>query len=287
MKKNMINKAQSPAHEEFLTQLKEAGKTGAFFTDTHAHIHMAPLYEDMAGVVKRAGENFVKRIVTIGTDINDSRLAKRAAEMFDNVFFTVGVHPHEAKDFTHLSEFEEIIKHPKCIAVGEIGLDYYYDHSPRELQKSVFRTFLELAVQYNKPVVIHNRDSAEDCVSVLDSVVSGRDRNGIIHCFSGDEILLRWALDNGFYISYAGPVTYAKSDALRDTVNYVPLDRLLTETDSPYLSPMPFRGRTNEPANTVYNAYEISIIKGVNLYETAVQLEKNYTQLFTSDYHGL
>lgn len=279
----MINKKGSPLHYQFLAELKAAGEAGAFFTDSHAHIHMEPLSGDMEGVISRADENCVRRIVTIGCGLEDSLLAQKAAETHDRVLFAAGVHPHDSEKIDIVDatkSFHEIFTHPKCIAIGEIGLDYFYDLSPRDVQQNVFRHFLQLAKEYKKPVVIHNRDSAEDCVRILNDEVRGRDRNGIIHCFSGDVDLLRWALDNGFYISYAGPVTYSKSDDLRATLEYVPLDRLLVETDSPYLSPMPFRGKTNEPANTVYNALEISIIKSVNLYEFAVQLEKNFNTLF-------
>jgi len=279
----MINKKGSPLHHQFLAELKAAGEAGAFFTDSHAHIHMEPLAEDMEGVISRADENCVRRIVTIGCGLEDSLLAQKAAETHDRVLFAAGVHPHDSAtcDVFDVTEgFRSLFTHPKCIAIGEIGLDYFYDLSPRDIQQKVFRHFLQLAKEYKKPVVIHNRDSAEDCVRILNDELRGRDRNGIIHCFSGDIELLRWALDNGFYISYAGPVTYSKSDDLRATLEYVPLDRLLVETDSPYLSPMPFRGKTNEPANTVYNALEISTIKGVNLYEFAVQLEKNFNTLF-------
>ncbi|MCD8553557.1 TatD family hydrolase [Seleniivibrio sp.] len=285
----MINKKGSPLHHQFLMELKSAGEAGAFFTDSHAHIHMEPLAEDMEGVISRADENYVRRIVTIGCGLEDSLLAQKAAASHERVFFAAGIHPHDSSsyDFSEAYDdsdvtkgFHKLFTYPKCIAIGEIGLDYFYDLSPRDVQQKVFRHFLQLAKEYKKPVVIHNRDSAEDCVRILDEEVRGRDRNGIIHCFSGDIQLLRWALDNGFYISYAGPVTYSKSDDLRATLQYVPVDRLLTETDSPYLSPMPLRGKTNEPANTVYNAYEISIIKSMNLYEFAVQLEKNYNTLF-------
>jgi TatD DNase family protein len=279
----MITKKDSPLHHQFLRELKAAGEAGAFFTDSHAHIHMQPLAEDMEGVLKRADENFVRRIVTIGCGLEDSLLAQKAAESHENVFFAAGIHPHDSSEAGDVSDvtkgFGSLFAHPKCIAIGEIGLDYFYDLSPRDVQQKVFRHFLQLAKEYKKPVVIHNRDSAEDCVRILNDELKGRDRNGIIHCFSGDIELMRWALDNGFYISYAGPVTYSKSDDLRATLEYVPVDRLLVETDSPYLSPMPYRGKTNEPANTVYNAHEISTIKGMNLYEFAVQLEKNYINL--------
>jgi TatD DNase family protein len=278
----MIKKRGSLKHNEFLTQLKEAIDSGAVFTDTHAHIHFNQLTEDLDGVMQRAADNGVHRIVTIGIDLKDSVEAQKVSNKLDNVFFSVGVHPHDAAQFelNQLAKFEAMLSDPKCIAVGEIGLDYYYDHSPRNIQKDVFAMFLDMAKANDKPVIIHNRDSAEDCVDVLRSVVSGRERNGIIHCFSGDRGLQKWALDNGFYISYAGPVTYNKAQDLRDTVQYVPKNRLFVETDSPYLSPEPYRGKTNEPANVVYNASEICEIINDNLHNVAVQLESNYTQLF-------
>lgn len=281
----MINKAKGPAYEQFLNDLKEAGDKGAFFTDTHSHIHMDEFLCCVDDVVARAADNCVRRIITVGTELDDSRMAMNVAMPRDNVFFAVGVHPHESETFAEesIAEFKKMLAEPKCLAIGEIGLDYFYDLSPKDSQKKIFRRFLELAVETDKPVIIHNRDSAEDCVEILNDVVKGRDRNGIIHCFSGDMNLLRWALDNGFYISYAGPVTYNRSDELRETIKYVPADRLLTETDCPYLAPMPFRGKQNEPAYCVFNALEISLIKGMNLYEIALQLEENYHNLFLAE----
>jgi TatD DNase family protein len=278
----MIKKRGSLADIEFLAELKSAVGKGARFTDTHAHIHMEPLADDTEGVLARAAENGVHRIVTIGTDLKDSIKAQAVSRRADNVFYTVGVHPHDAEQFTRsrLAEFEEMLKDPKAIAVGEIGFDYFYDHSPRDRQREVFAMFLDLAVSAGKPVVIHNRDSDKDCIDVLSSIVKGREKNGIIHCFSGDRGLQKWALDNGFYISYAGPVTYKKSDELRDTVKYVPADRLFIETDSPYLTPEPYRGKVNEPAYVVYNLHQICEIIGANLYELGIQLEDNYIQLF-------
>lgn len=279
----MINKAKGAVYEQFMNELKQTGEAGAFFTDTHSHIHMDEFLCCVDDVVKRAADNYVRRIITVGTELDDSRMAMNVAEPRDNVYFAVGVHPHESESFTEdsIAEFKTMLAHKKCLAVGEIGLDYYYDLSPKDTQKKIFRRFLELAVEHNKPVIIHNRDSADDCVEIMNDVIKGRDKSGIIHCFSGDMNLLRWALDNGFYISYAGPVTYSKSDDLRETIKYVPSDRLLTETDCPYLAPMPFRGKQNEPGYSVFNAYEISLIKGVNLYEIALQLEENLNNLFT------
>jgi TatD DNase family protein len=278
----MITKAGSIVHAEFLDELKSALENGAVFTDTHAHIHFPPLSDDTAGVMARAAENGVKRMVTVGIDLKDSLAAQKMSRMHDNVFFTAGVHPHDAAEFTsaQIADFEEILSDKKALAVGEIGLDYFRDHSPRDRQREVFLIFLDMAVSLGKPVVIHNRDASADCISVMDSVVKGREKNGIIHCYDGSRDMLKWALDNGFYISYAGPVTYAKAEELRDTVNYVPLDRLFIETDCPYLTPSPFRGKTNEPSLVVYTAHEICRLKNIGLAELASVLEQNFNTLF-------
>ncbi|ADD69124.1 hydrolase, TatD family [Denitrovibrio acetiphilus DSM 12809] len=278
----MIKKRGSLKDQEFLASLKEAVEAGARFTDTHCHIHFSPLADELDDVSERAAERGVHRMVTVGIDLKDSEQALLTSRKSEKIFFTAGVHPHDAEEFNicQLGRFEEILSDPKAVAVGEIGLDYYRNHSAHDRQREVFATFLDMAVGLNKPVVIHNRESDKDCVDVMSAVVRGRERNGVIHCFSGDRGLQKWALDNGFYISYAGPVTYNSSDHLRDTVQYVPLDRLLIETDCPYLSPEPYRGRTNEPAHVVYTAKQICDIIDVNLYDFAVQLEKNYTQLF-------
>jgi len=278
----MINKRGSIPHQEFLKELEAAVSSGGRFTDTHAHIHFSPLSEELPEILNRADDNGVHRIVTIGIDLKDSIRAKETAEKFDNIFFTAGVHPHDATEFTlaQVAQFEELVTHPKAVGIGEIGLDYYRNHSPHDRQKEVFLTFLDMAVSSEKPVIIHNRDASKDCIDVLNSVVKKRERNGIIHCYNGDRDMLKWALDNGFYISYAGPVTYSKSNDLRDTINYVPPERLFIETDCPYLTPMPFRGKTNEPAHVVYTANQICKIMNFNLVDFAVQLESNYTQLF-------
>jgi len=278
----MIKKRGSILHNEFLESLSEALAKGAIFTDSHAHIHFSPLSDELDNVIDRARENGVNRIVTVGIDLADSRKAKAVSAKYENVFYTAGIHPHDASEFTitQISDFEAMLADPKCIAVGEIGLDYYRNHSPHDKQKQVFLTFLDMALANNKPVIIHNRDASKDCIEVLESMMKGRERNGIIHCYNGDRDMMKWALDNGFYISYAGPVTYDKSEELRSTVKYVPADRLLIETDSPYLTPAPFRGKTNEPAHVVYCANEICNINNTTLYDFAVQLEYNYTQLF-------
>lgn len=179
-----------------------------------------------------------------------------------------------------LHEFEAMLRSDKVIALGEIGLDFYRNHSPQERQEDVFAILLDLAVAEEKPVIIHNRDATSRCMDVMDPIIGSRERNGIIHCFNGDKDFLRWALDNGFYISYAGPVTYKKSDDLRETLKYVPAERLFIETDCPYLAPMPYRGKTNEPARTVFTAETVCAEKGLSLQELAHRLEENFRTLF-------
>jgi TatD DNase family protein len=275
----MIKKTGSTEHKEFLDELKNLE---AFFTDSHAHIHFSPLSDDAVGVLKRADEHKVKRILTIGTDIEDSIKAVEFAGQHKNVYAAVGVHPHDVKDFTEqgMVTLKVLLKKPKVLALGEVGLDFYYDNSPRDMQESTFANFLRLATEESVPVIIHNRDSTERMVAVLGSELPKRENNGIIHCFSGDTDLLRFALDHGFYISYAGVVTYPKSEELRATLKYVPRDRLLIETDSPFLSPLPYRGKTNEPAYTAYTALTVATELKISLEELAEILESNFLTLF-------
>lgn len=275
----MIKKIGTPEHKEFMESLSQLE---GFFTDSHAHIHFSPLADDAEGVLQRAAEHKVKRILTIGTDIEDSIKAVEFAAKHENVYAAAGVHPHDVKDFPPdgILTLKSLLKRPKVLALGEVGLDFYYDNSPRKIQESALASFLNLAAEENMPVIIHNRDSTERMIEVLKAELPMREKNGIIHCFSGDTDLLRFALDHGFYISYAGVVTYPKSDGLRDTLKYVPKDRLLIETDSPFLSPMPYRGKTNEPAYTAYTAETTALELGISLDELADILESNFQTLF-------
>ncbi|QAR31889.1 TatD family deoxyribonuclease [Geovibrio thiophilus] len=275
----MISKKDTPEHREFLDKL--AGLNG-FFTDSHAHVHMQPLSEDADAVLLRAAEHKIGRIVTIGIDVEDSRRAADFAAKHSNVYAAVGVHPHDTKDFPEsgLDSLRELLKAPKVIALGEIGLDFYYDHSPRETQEKCFASFLAIAEETGMPVIIHNRDSTARLTEIMKAELPPREKSGIIHCFSGDTDLLRYALDNGFYISYAGVVTYPKSEELRRTLQFVSKDRLLIETDAPYLAPAPYRGRTNEPAYTAYTAETIAAELGMSLEKTAELLESNFQSLF-------
>jgi len=276
----MIEKRGSDAHQNYLAEIR---KLEPCFTDTHAHVHFKGMADNIENILNNCKEHRVKRFCTVGIELEDSRKALEMAKKYENIYAVLGVHPHDSADFKYetLSEFEKMLSHEKAIAVGEIGLDFYRNHSPKETQEQVFNTFLDLAITKELPVVIHNRDATENTIAILNNMVKSRDRNGIIHCFNGDMNMLKWALDNNFYLSFAGPVTYKKSDELRESLKYVPLDRLFIETDCPYLSPMPYRGKENEPAYVIYTAKTVAEIKGVSLKELADQLEINFKTLFT------
>lgn len=252
-------------------------------TDTHAHIHMAPLCQDLEGVVARAAEAGVKRIVTVGVNAADSAVALETAHRFENVYAAVGVHPEDSSAYID-SDYDLLLKmaaDEKVIAVGEIGIDFYRDYAPAAVQERVFRQMTELSKQVKKPVIIHNREADEACIRVLsDTLGSGKGFGGIFHCFSGSVDVINWALDNGFYISYAGQVTYKSAQNLRDTLKLVPLDRLFVETDCPYLAPVPKRGKTNEPAYTAFTADFVAGELGISTLQLAQQLETNFINLF-------
>ena len=248
--------------------------------DTHAHLHDPWIGDDLPEVMSRATDAGVERIVTIGCSLEDSRNALAVAEQYAQVWATIGVHPHDAKDWnTEIeSEFKRMAAHPKVVAIGEIGLDFYRNLSPHEDQYAAFKAQLTLADELNLPVVIHSRDAHEECYGVLSEwaqspsppaprgEMSRRDRGGlpigIIHCFSGDADLAHRYHDLGFLISFAGPVTYPKNDALREAAASLPLEAIVVETDCPYLSPQPRRGKRNEPANVRFTAEQIAEVRG-------------------------
>ena len=234
--------------------------------DTHAHLHDPWIGDDLPDVIDRASEAGVGQIVTIGCSLEDSRNALRVAEQYENVWATLGVHPHDAKDWTTEieSEFRTMAKHRKVVAIGEIGLDFYRNLSPHDDQYRAFEAQLALADDLNLPVVIHSRDAHEESYGVLLEWANRRTREfpvGVIHCFSGDADLAHRYHTLGFLISFAGPVTYPKNDALREAAATLPLKAIVIETDCPYLSPQPRRGKRNEPANIRYTAEQIAEVR--------------------------
>ncbi|MFQ5673678.1 MAG: YchF/TatD family DNA exonuclease [Nitrospinales bacterium] len=251
--------------------------------DTHAHLDMEQYADDRESVIRAARENGVEYILNIGCDVDSSRRSIELSEQYDFIYAAAGVHPHDVKtmDAAAYAELRELHAHPKVVAFGEIGLDYFRDHSPHDLQRLHFKQQLELARELGKPVIIHNRDAKDDMLSILSEYYPLKDKpSGIFHCFSGDQELAEQALAMGFYISFAGPVTFKNANGLRDVAKIIPPDRLFVETDSPYLSPMPHRGKRNEPANVNHTARKLAEIRGVTIEDVERTTALNFFELF-------
>ena len=256
--------------------------------DTHAHLHDPWIGDDLPDVMDRAAEAGVGSIVTIGCSLEDSRNALKVAEQYEHVWATLGVHPHDAKDWTTEieSEFRTMAKHEKVVAIGEIGLDFYRNLSPHDDQYRAFEAQLALADDLNLPVVIHSRDAHEECYGVLLEWANRRTREfpiGVIHCFSGDTELAQRYVELGFMISFAGPVTYPKNHDLRAAAAAIPLESIVIETDCPYLSPQPRRGKRNEPANVRHTAELISEVRNEPLDILSQRMALSATSLFRLD----
>jgi TatD DNase family protein len=252
------------------------------FVDSHCHLDYPGLAEDTAAVVARARDAGVGHFLTIGTKITafDGVLAK--AEQFDNVFCTVGIHPHEAatEPTMDVEKLMGYAKHPKVVAFGETGLDFYYEHSPRAEQEQSFRVHIAAAREAGLPLIVHTRDADVETAAIMADEMKKGAFTGVIHCFSSGPELAAKALEMGFYISISGIVTFKKAEELRAVVKTVPLDRLLVETDSPYLAPIPHRGKPNEPAYVAHTAKTVADLKGVSRDELAAQTTANFFRLF-------
>jgi TatD DNase family protein len=255
--------------------------TASGLFDTHAHLHFAEYAEDRAVVLARAREAGVTRLVTVGTDVDASRAAVALASSEDGVWASAGIHPHDAADADEgaFAEIECLAGHPVVVAVGEIGLDFFRNLSPPEVQTRVFRRQLELAHRVGKPVLVHCRDAHEQVVNIL---ADGRvgELGGIMHCFSGDVAIARQCLDLGLLISLAGPVTYRNARALPEVARFVPGDRLVVETDCPFLPPEGHRGTRNEPAYLILTAARVAELRGEPLEQLAVRTTDNARALF-------
>lgn len=244
--------------------------------DTHAHLHFPEFDADREAMLERARASGVRRMVTIGTDVETSRASIALAAREADVWATVGVHPHDAAeaDAAVLAEIERLATEPRVVAVGEIGLDYFRDLSPREDQHRVFRALIGIARRTGKPVVIHCRDAHEDTLAVL-AEERVADVSGIMHCFSGDVAIARRCLDLGLLISLAGPVTYPNARALPDVARFVPGDRLVVETDCPFLPPQGYRGKRNEPAYLSITATRVAELRGEPIDALAARTTAN------------
>jgi TatD DNase family protein len=252
--------------------------------DSHAHIDFPQFGEDRDAMLERARAAGVKTLLAIGTGPGPERLdsALPFAEQHDWIYATVGIHPHEANEVTpsHLDELARLAKHPRVIAWGEIGLDYFYDHSPREVQQKVFREQMELAKKANLPIIIHCRDAWTDCLDVLEEVWRPTGLGGILHCFTSTLEDARRGIEMGFLISFAGNSTYPKTQNLRDVAKALPLEKILIETDAPYLAPQAYRGKRNEPAYVAEVARTLASVRNLSPDELAAATSENFRRLF-------
>lgn len=249
--------------------------------DTHAHLDVNRFDKDRDKVLQRAEQNGVKLIINVGFDGHSSQKAVKLAERYDMIYAAVGIHPHDAKkaDDETYEMFYNFASHPKVVALGEMGLDYYRNLSPKKLQQEVFRTQISLAKEVDLPIIIHDRDAHGDTLKIMKEEKVSR-VGGVLHCFSGSSEMALQCIEMGFYISFAGPVTYPNARRLRKVVEDVPMERMLIETDCPWLSPQPMRGKRNEPAYVKHVAEKISEIKGVSVEKVVDITTKNAKELF-------
>jgi TatD DNase family protein len=251
--------------------------------DSHCHLDFPDFASDLDGVVERARAAGVERMITIGTRVDKAPAVVEIAERYDDIFFTVGTHPHEAakegaEDFAALRAFAA---HRKCVGVGEAGLDYHYDNAPRDVAKRVFRGQIKLARALDLPLVLHARDADDDIAAILaDEMGQGRFR-AVLHCFTSSRELAETALSLGLSISFSGVVTFKKSEGLRAIARDIPLDRILVETDAPYLAPTPHRGRRNEPAFVVATAGVVAEARGIEPEAFAEATRANTLRFFS------
>ncbi|MBN1494099.1 MAG: TatD family hydrolase, partial [Candidatus Omnitrophica bacterium] len=251
--------------------------------DTHAHLDFKDFDDDRAAVIERATAAGVRVIINVSTDIASTRAVIALAEKYQNCYATVGIHPHEAKTYdpSCMSELRSLCDHEKVVAIGEIGLDYYRDHSPRDKQREMFIDFLTLHKETGLPLIIHARDSYDDILDILRMHV-GHSINGVMHCFSGDEGILRRVLELGLHVSFAGQSTYKKNDMMRMLVAKVPDKHLMLETDCPFLAPQSRRGKRNEPAYLPEIATVIAAERKVTFEDLA-----RYTTMNAQHFFGL
>lgn len=250
--------------------------------DSHCHLDFPDFKDELDAVMDRATDAGVGTILTICTHLTRFDRVVALAERFDNVFCTVGVHPHEAAREPRVTaeDLARMADHPKVVGFGETGLDYYYEHSPRAEQQQSFRTHIAAARIAGLPVVVHTRDAEADTARILGEEQKKGPFAGVLHCFSSTRELAENAIEMGFYISFSGVVTFKKADDLRATAAALPIDRVLVETDAPYLAPVPKRGRRNEPSYVAYTAKEVARVRAMNTEDFAEATTDNFFQLF-------
>ncbi|MGQ0663266.1 MAG: TatD family hydrolase [Pseudomonadota bacterium] len=249
--------------------------------DSHCHLDFPELSADLPGVLARAQAAGVGTMLTIGTKLRDFPQVRALAETYEGVFCSVGIHPHEAANETaDADQLARLADHPKVVGIGESGLDYYYERSPRDRQRENFRAHIRAATATGLPLIVHARQADADIAALLSEAARTGRIKGVLHCFTAGRRLAEQAIDLGFHISISGIVTFKNAEGLRDIVRTLPLERLLVETDSPYLAPVPMRGRPCEPAYVAHTAARVAELKGVPVAELARVTSANFIALF-------
>ncbi len=251
--------------------------------DSHCHLNFTALKDDLDGVLARAKERGVGTMLAIGTKLAEFPDVLAIAEAHGHIFCTVGVHPHEAENESGVA-LEELVKraaHPRVVGIGETGLDFYYDNAPRDLQRDNFRTHIAAARETGLPLVVHTRDADDDTAAILAEEMGKGAFTGVIHCFTASRKFAEQALDIGFYISFSGIVTFRNAADIQETARMVPEDKILVETDAPYLAPVPNRGKTCEPAFVADTAAFLAELRGVSEVEIARRTSDNFFRLFS------
>ncbi len=252
--------------------------------DSHAHLDYPQLAEDLPGVLARAREAGVDRVITIGVKLTTADQPRRIAETYDNVWFSAGIHPHNAGTEPQACDpgaIRAAADHPKCVAIGEAGLDYHYDYAPRDLQADSFRAQISVARELGLPVIVHAREADEDIASIIEDEMGKGPFTGVLHCFSSGVDLARRAIDVGFYVSFSGILTFKSAEIIRQVAGEAPEDRILVETDAPFLAPVPMRGKSNEPAYTSHTLNRLAEIRGCEPAEMAEVTSENTLRLFS------
>ena len=250
--------------------------------DSHCHLDFPDFEADLDSIIRRARNAGVDSMLTICTHVSKFDQVRKIAETYDNVFCTVGIHPHnaEAEPDVTPEELVTLADHPKVIGFGETGLDLYYEHSPLEVQERQFRSHISAAREAKLPIIVHTREADEQTLRILTEEFEKGPFTGLIHCFSAGPELAEKVVEIGFYISVSGIITFKAADELRDTISKVPLDRILVETDAPFLAPIPMRGKRNEPAFTAHTAAKVAEVLGISQAAVAKATTENFFNLF-------
>jgi TatD DNase family protein len=251
--------------------------------DSHCHLDFPDFAQERDAIVARAKQAGVGRLITISTFVSRYDTYRAIAEAYDNVWFTIGTHPHQAHEEPEASveKLVELSRNPRCIGIGEAGLDYHYDRSPRDIAARVFRTHIAAARETGLPLVIHARDADEDVANILREEMGKGAFRALLHCFTASRMLAETGIELGLSVSFSGVVTFKNSQELRDIARDVPLDRILVETDAPFLAPVPYRGKRNEPAYVAATAAAVAEVKGVSPEQLAQATTQNVLRLFS------